>query len=176
MGFKRGLEKVLEHEGFYSNDSRDHGGETYRGVSRRWFPKWKGWEIIDSYENKGDLRYDKELEQEVENFYYAFFWIRIKAHEINDDFIAEMVFNFSINMGKKVVAKKMQRVLRVKPDGIIGPQTLAALNTINRDIFVYHFLLEIVEFYVQLGKEQPHFLRGWLNRALSFYYDYERII
>ncbi len=176
MGFKQGLEKVLEHEGYYSNDSRDNGGETYRGISRRWFPKWGGWSVVDTYEDKSQLQYNEELEKEVENFYYAFFWIKIHAHEIEDDFVAQMVFNFSVNMGKKVIAKKIQRVLQVTPDGIIGPQTLAALNSINRDVFVYHFLLEIVEFYVQLGKDQPHYLRGWLNRAMSTYYDYERLI
>lgn len=176
MSFEKELERVLEHEGYYSNDSRDRGGETYRGISRRWFPKWVGWEIVDAYPNKHDLRYNDELEREVANFYYAYFWIRVKAHEIEDDFVAGMIFNFSVNMGKKPIAKKIQRVLCVTPDGIIGPKTLSALNSINRDVFVYHFLLEIVEFYVQLGKEQPHYLRGWLNRAMSIYYDYERLV
>jgi len=175
MGFKRGLSKVLEHEGWYSNDIRDNGGETFRGISRKWFPKWSGWVIIDTYDNKEHLHNNKELEEAVESFYYAFFWVKIKAHEVEDEFIAEMIFNFSVNIGKRATVKKIQRILKVKPDGLIGNKTLAALNSSNSAEFIYHFILEIVEFYVQLGKDQPHYLRGWLNRALSFYYDYERL-
>lgn len=175
MGFKRGLAKLLEHEGWYANDPRDSGGETFRGISRRWFPKWEGWSMIDACEDKSVLHTSIQLEEAVENFYYAYFWVKTQAHEIENEFIAEMIFNFSVNMGKKVIAKKVQRILKAKPDGIIGPETLGALNSANPSEFIYHFILEIIEFYVQLGKEQPHYLRGWLSRALSFYYDYERL-
>jgi lysozyme family protein len=175
MSFEVAVERLLRHEGGYSNDPRDNGGETYKGVSRRWFPKWRGWDINDR-SNKLNLDHNHQLQQEVKNFYYAYFWVPIRAYEVENDFIADMLFNFAVNMGKKVIVKKTQRILRVTQDGVIGPKTIQALNSINQEVFVYHFLLEIMEFYIQLGKKQPHYLRGWLNRAVSFYYEYERLV
>ena len=175
MSFKESLIKVLEQEGGYVNDPLDSGGETYKGISRRWFPKWDGWAIIDSLD-KNKLDNSMELQEKVSNFYYKYFWESIKANEIRDKFIASMLFNFSINMGKKVVVRKAQRVAKVTQDGIIGKNTLRAINTMNSELFVYHFLLEIIEFYIQIGKKQPHYLQGWLNRAISFYYCYEKLV
>lgn len=176
MSFQKGLYKLLEREGWYSNDPRDTGGETYRGISRRWFPKWAGWAIVDSYHNKEDLKSDARLEQLVSDFYYTYFWMRFRGDEIEDEFIGEMLLNFVVNMGKKPVIKKVQRILKVTQDGIIGPKTIDSLNKCDSEKFVYHFLLEIAEFYVHLGKTQPHYLQGWLNRTMSFYYDYVRLV
>ena len=45
----------------------------YMGISRKEFPKWEGWKIINSYKEKNiDLKQinDSTLEILVENFYY----------------------------------------------------------------------------------------------------------
>ena len=36
-------------EGGYVNDPADRGGETHRGVARKFHPKWPGWKIVDKY-------------------------------------------------------------------------------------------------------------------------------
>lgn len=172
QGFTKALDRLLAHEGGYSNDTRDNGGETYKGISRRWYPKWVGWEIIDSFSDKYTI-VSEELDELVAMFYYTVYWYKLHCHRIEDEFVAELVFNFAVNMGKKVVIKKVQRVLGVTQDGLIGNITIGALNKIDIDKFVYHFILEIVEFYVLIGKKQPHYLLGWLNRAMSQYYRYE---
>lgn len=46
--FKIALDKVLSREGGYINDPDDKGGETYKGISRKYNPDWKGWRIIDN--------------------------------------------------------------------------------------------------------------------------------
>lgn len=176
MGFHRALEKVLKHEGGYSNNPADSGGETFKGISRVWYPKWGGWAIVDSYDDKDLLVDDSYLQGLVEDFYYTFYWYKLKCDQIEDEFVAMMVFNFAVNLGKRQVVKKIQRILGTKPDGIIGQKTLGALNATDGKCFTHHFLLEIVEFYTQVAKKGSNhlFFKGWINRAMSTYYDSER--
>ena len=47
--FEDAYKKVVKVEGSYVCDSDDSGGETYKGISRRYNPKWEGWPIIDNY-------------------------------------------------------------------------------------------------------------------------------
>jgi len=47
--FNIALQKTLAHEGGYSNDPNDMGGETYKGISRASHSVWKGWAIVDKY-------------------------------------------------------------------------------------------------------------------------------
>jgi len=171
--FEKAMVTLLKHEGEYSNDTRDNGGETYRGVSRRWYPKWGGWGIIDRYDDKTQLSEDEALSRMVNDFYYTYYWVKIRADAIDDKFVAQMLFNFAVNVGKRKAIQKAQRILGTKVDGVVGPQTVNALNSVNADTFVYHYLLEIIDFYMVIGKDQPHFLRGWLNRAMSCFYQYE---
>ena len=51
--FKKALEHMLKFEGGYANDPNDSGGETFRGVSRRNWPKWPGWPLIDRAKAEG---------------------------------------------------------------------------------------------------------------------------
>ena len=50
--FEDAYKKLLIKEGGYVHDSDDSGGETYRGISRRYNPTWEGWDIIDTYKRK----------------------------------------------------------------------------------------------------------------------------
>ena len=171
MAFEEGLNKLLNFENKYSMYSAGRNGESYCGISRKYFPRWSGWPIIDGFHNKDDIIHE-DLAEAVSDFYYIYFWMKIGCQYIDDSFISGMIFNMSVYMGKKQTVKKVQRVLQVKPDGLIGPETTAPLNAMEPQLFIYHFILELVEFYAQLS---PHNSgeRG-LNRALSFYYQYER--
>lgn len=69
------------YEGIYSNDVRDRGGETWRGIARRMHPKWEGWAVIDEIKtntNKNNLvkalEADEELDLMVRDFYKLVFW------------------------------------------------------------------------------------------------------
>jgi lysozyme family protein len=36
-----------QNEGGYANNKADNGGETFRGIARKFWGSWKGWSIID---------------------------------------------------------------------------------------------------------------------------------
>ncbi len=52
--FQKALAHTLEFEGGYANDPADSGGETFRGISRRNWPQWEGWPLIDQAKVKGN--------------------------------------------------------------------------------------------------------------------------
>ena len=49
--FKIAFQKTLLHEGNYSNDPSDLGGETYKGIARNIHSSWSGWRIIVTIPN-----------------------------------------------------------------------------------------------------------------------------
>lgn len=174
--FNEAMRELMRDEGGYVNDPSDAGGETFAGISRRWYPKWSGWSIIDQMPDKKGLSYPiPSLEAAVRSFYYDFYWLKIGANLIDDDLIAKTIFNFSINLGSKTVAKKVQRILKVTQDGVIGPLTMATLNRQDPEKFMLHFLLEIIEGYVAIAAKGDNrkFFRGWVSRAVRVYHELE---
>lgn len=168
--YQEAIELVIKHEGGYVKDPTDRGGETFKGISRRFFPRWEGWDIVDIN------HFDDRLDSLVVDFYKTYFWDALGLSQVEDDFVASMLMNIGVNQGKKSVAKKIQRILKVTADGVIGPVTITSLNNSNRDVFVYQFILETVDLYTHIinkDRSQKRFITGWLNRAMSLYDSYE---
>ena len=66
-----------------------------------------------------------------------------------------------------------QKMLGVKQDGIVGPQTLAALNAKDPKEFFLEIRAEREAFFNRIVKSRPanaKFLRGWLRRLGSIRY------
>ncbi len=38
---------TMKHEGGYANNKADRGGETYRGIARKFWSGWIGWPLVD---------------------------------------------------------------------------------------------------------------------------------
>jgi len=74
--FDEAFEKTAAIEGGYVLDPDDAGGETYKGISRRFNPSWGGWDKIDEMKKanprkrKFDNIFDQDdaLQQEVRFF------------------------------------------------------------------------------------------------------------
>jgi lysozyme family protein len=151
--FKKAFEKVLEFEGGYVNDKKDIGGETKYGISKKAFPN------VDI----------KNLTlNEAKEIYKKVYWDKIKGDEINNQKIAEIIFDTAINMGAYFAIKSAQKILNVKQDGIIGAITLNALNNVNEEVFTKDYKLSRIAKYVDIAKgDKIKFLRGWIKRTLS---------
>ncbi|WP_121171391.1 putative peptidoglycan-binding domain-containing protein [Thermovibrio guaymasensis] len=67
--------------------------------------------------------------------------------------------------------KLAQKILGLPVDGILGPRTLSALNSVNPEEFIKDFTLARIAFYTALAnkslKRYALYLRGWINRALE---------
>ena len=170
--FKTALNKTLRHEGGYANTPGDAGGETYCGISRKNWPTWRGWYIIDKAKplKYNQMLKDKHLADLVEVFYYEHFWKPIQGDKIKDQRIAALLFDFFVNSGYHAI-KSIQRVVKVKDDGIMGTQTLAAINSADPEL-VFDSLksarAKFLKDIVSRNPSQEKFLTGWMIRVNSF--------
>ncbi len=114
MKFAAAFTKLLGHEGGYSNNPADPGGETNWGVTRR---------VAEANGFHGDMR--AFTQDDAMAIYDRLYWMKVSA----DDLPAAVrfdVFDAAVNSGVGQATKWLQRALGVSDDGVIGRQTLEA--------------------------------------------------
>ena len=178
--FNEAFDITMGHEGGYTNDSHDAGGETYRGIARNYHPTWTGWNLIDDMKPHID---DKALDPYVREFYESFFWDVNRLDDFNSQKIANEMFDTGVNMGVGRAAKFLQECLNylnrngslfndLVVDGNVGPATLAALNEIesHNDEDILLIMMNVCQgrHYMEYMKKSPtqeKFARGWFRRV-----------
>lgn len=128
--FNNIIPAILENEGGYVHDASDGGGETYCGISRKNWPKWMGWNIIDQHRHlkTGDIINDAALAALVRSFYKINFWDKIRGDEIKDDGVAQTIFDFAVNAGISQAIFLVQQTLGIAQRGAMDDFTLQTLN------------------------------------------------
>lgn len=137
---------TLELEGVYSNAPSDFGGETCKGISRKKWPDWDGWKIVDRIKKTTDgstagisqaLNESTQLSALVKEFYKRNFYDVLKLDQIdNGDIVCEL-FDTAVNQGTRTAGMYFQEALnllndngRFYPDltvdGIPGAKTISA--------------------------------------------------
>lgn len=124
--------KTAINEGGYANDPDDRGGETWKGIARKFHPKWPGWKIVDGYKGRSNfkslLARDEQLQKLVYEFYRTEFWNRISGDEINHQLVANSLYDSAVNMGVSQAIKLAQRALKVAETGKMSASLLNQLN------------------------------------------------
>lgn len=182
MSFAEALKHTLEFEGGYANDPADRGGETFRGISRKNWPRWSGWDLIDQVKRKGadknfinlTFSQDAEMEALVAKFYHDNFWVPFERLELPPRVTAKL-FDTAVNMGVGQATKFLQRAVGTNADGVAGPKTRIAIDeywTEHGESGESALLANIVDaqgnFYRNIVKRNPSqakFINGWLRRA-----------
>lgn len=162
MDFEQALQKVLELEGGLKvHKNPTEKTITYAGIYRETNPNWPGWQYIDKGEQPPFFL--------VRDFYYNNYYKPFE--DIQNEKIKALLFETAVNIGVRQTIKLMQRVLGVKADGILGPQTLKAINSVSPEDFIKDFALARIAFYTGLANRDPReygiYLRGWINRTLE---------
>lgn len=149
---------IKKWEGGYSNNPYDAGGCTMMGITigtfRNWFGKNKTCE---------DLKKITE-EQWLKIFKYNY-WDKIKGDYIINQSLAKLCVDMCWMSGTITAIKKIQTALGLKADGIVGPITLAALNSNPKEAFftLWSMRKSWLEAIARKGNNKI-FLKGWLNR------------
>jgi lysozyme family protein len=158
-------------EGGYANDPLDNGGETYCGISRKFHPALAIWAIIDNKPHP--IKWNtifKALESRVRAFFIQEFWQKLYLDYIKQS-LANQLFDFAVNSGKGRAVKELQTALnsfgeRLKVDGAIGRNTLAAISRHDSDTLAKNLHARRTLFIKEEAKEQPHYSDNW-NYRLS---------
>lgn len=158
-------EFVLSWEGGFVNHPNDTGGATNMGVT---IGTWRN----VGYDKDGDGDIDiKDLklltkEDVIDNVMRPYYWDKCLADYIKSKSVACIIVDWYWGSGRAGI-KKVQRLLGVPADGIIGNQTLAAINRQDPRTFFAAIKRERIAFFKNIVKKNPSqkvFLKGWLRR------------
>lgn len=147
---------IIELEGGYVNDPADPGGETKYGISKKAHP------------NEDIANLTKERAAEI---YRDRYW-NPTAARIYDvaPRLAAVVFDSAVNQGNGAAAKMLQAVVHASQDGIIGPNTIAALQDVidarGEGWALAQFQAARVMRYTA-NANWPRYGRGWMNRVFT---------
>lgn len=149
----------------------DAGGPTKYGVIlAEW--KAKGWDKDgDKDVDVNDLKLITA--DDAAGIAKSHYWDKLKADNINNQSVAEMLVDFAYNCGVGTAAKKIQEVLGVTKDGVIGPGSLKAINDANQEQLFSDLKAKREAYYRAIVANKPSqskFLKGWLNRNNSFHF------
>lgn len=151
-------------------------GLTFMGIYEAAHPNWQGWEqvraAINAYSDleraSVALYNDDTLIEKVKIFYKKEFWDKMRLDEVDSGLKACELFVFGVNVDTVPAVRVLQRLLGVVADGIMGAQTLKALNNYNEQAFDVDFDRAEIAYYRNLVKARPEYRvyeRGWENRA-----------
>jgi len=155
--FDRALSRVLIHEGGFSNHPADPGGATNRGVTQRTFAAW--------LRSRGQtVRSVKHItDDEVRAIYRQQYWNAIRGDDLPRG-IDYAVFDYAVNSGPAQAAKDLQRIVGSRVDGVIGSQTLMAVNGFGANVLIDKYCDKRLAFLKSL-KTWKTFGKGWSNRV-----------
>ena len=161
----------LEGGARFVNNPDDKGGPTKYGV------------ILSTWEQYG---YDKDHDGDVDvedlklitladakRIAKQIFWDYFKADEIKNQSVAELVADWGYNTGRTTVARRVQRVLKLPVDGVIGEASLKAINSANQESLFNAIKKDrkaFIEALVRLDPSQQVFYKGWMNRINQFFF------
>ena len=161
--FVRSLHFSLRWEGGYSDDPFDPGGATMWGVTIGTLTRW--WRHIrkDGTPTPYDVRnLTKEQKYKI---YHTWYWKPCKCEELPPA-IALTVFDCAINQGPGRARKFLQKALRVKADGKIGPITLGSIRNKDETVIIRDFLARRAVHYSSLATV-VRFGYGWFRRIFA---------
>ncbi|WP_312449228.1 glycosyl hydrolase 108 family protein, partial [Mixta calida] len=161
---------VLENEGGYANRAADKGGPTNRGIA------WNTWKKYA----KEDLGVEPTLDnlkkitrEQAEVIYKKRYWDPSGFNEIKDPKLALMSYDWTITSGG--AGRKIQSLLKeeygknINVDGVIGPKTIEAMNSVADSKNLTERIGAIrKDYYENLVLKDPGQavnLKGWLNRV-----------
>lgn len=146
-----------------ANDPADLGGATLAGVTIGTFREYCRMKPLPtpSVSDLASMSYDIWLD-----ILKTMFWDRWRADEIRDQKVAEMLVDWVWASGSYGVTLP-QKALGVTADGIVGPQTLSAVNSRSATALLKTLKEERIAFVERICKSRPANLRfrsGWLRR------------
>jgi len=147
--FDEAIEFVLANEGGLSNDPADPGGLTNFGISQKQYPA---------------LDIKNLTREDAVQIYQDDYWNKFQYRDITSQRVATKLFDAAVNMGPVRAVRLLQLAVNVQADGVLGVQTIAAVNAADEGSLMDEFKAQLAKYYCDLNK--PEFMLGWLRRAV----------
>lgn len=150
MNFDKAFEQLLGHEGGYSNNPSDPGGETNWGISKRNYP---------------NVNITSLTQEQAKVIYRRDYWLACHLDKLPDEVVFD-VFDGAVNSGVSQSIKWLQAAAMVPQDGVIGTLTLKACGVLPGYVLHARYNGHRLEFMTRL-KTWPVFSGGWARRIAS---------
>ena len=151
-----------------ANDNDDLGGLTMVGVTYGTFEAYCRKKRIEPTPFKlQTIDYSDWLD-----ILKTLYWDRWKADEIDNQSVANILVDWVWASGVHGI-KRPQLLLGVTADGIVGKNTLKAVNNYNSEELFAGIVFDREQFINEIVKARPRnekFKNGWLNRIRDFKY------
>jgi lysozyme family protein len=160
------LSGVLEREGWpeVTNHPRDRGGLTKGGITHRTVEQWRGRRVTRRELER--LQKSEALEILERRFVET-----NGIQRLDDEALKTQMIDDSVLSGPVNAVKDLQRALRVRQDGIIGPITLGRIEAVGRKVTGQRLAITRTLRLAKIAAKDPTqnvFLVGWLKRSLGF--------
>lgn len=155
--FDLSLQYVLKDEGGNSDDPRDPGGRTSRGITQREYDAW----CRLNNKSTGDVW--NATDDEVRTIYHDQYWLPYCDNLPTG--LNYLFFDISVNAGRTRAVKTFQQALgNVEVDGMFGQVTKDGINSADPTQLIATVSEQRRQFYHQC-KEFNIYGKGWLNRV-----------
>lgn len=161
---------LFAHEGGYTNHRGDPGnwstGDVGRGrlvgtnfgIAAPTLIGWRGGNVT-AEDMKALTR------EEAIQIYKSQYWDTIKADHLPAG-VDYCLYDYSVNSGPGRAAKELQKVVGAKVDGVIGPQTLAAIETCGlSSVSIIDGICDRRLAFMKSLKTWRTFGKGWSRRV-----------
>ncbi len=161
--FEEALRIILRFEGGYSNDPKDPGGPTNRGITQKTYDAWRKAHGLPLQ----DVRYITN--DEVRAIYREGYWQAAHCDSLPAP-LNVVIFDIAVNSGVQRALRFLQEALGVPVTGHWDRRTREAVEALQAEDVrvVVERILNLREgFYRQIALKNPNlqrFLQGWLNR------------
>ena len=151
------ISNEIKLEGAPTNDPIDAGGKTAFGISKAANPEaWKN---------------GAPTEAQARAIYQSKYVDAPGFSKITDPALQVQLIDYGINSGSYIAIQKLQAILAVPVDGVLGPATFDALSKsdlhkVNNDLVVAR--IKMICKIVQANPSQLKYLGGWAMRACEF--------
>ena len=160
MNFDTSFERLIGHEGAYSDDRRDPGNWTGGRVE---VGELKGTKYGIAANTYGDIDIKNLTLEGAKAIYYRDWWLKIGADELPSPVVFQM-WDFAVNAGMGKARQALQYAAGVAQDGNVGPMTLAAVKRTELNDLLLKFNAYRIRFYTSLST-WPTYGKGWANRV-----------
>ena len=152
------MKALMSHEGGFVNNPKDPGGMTNLGVTQRVWEAWVGHPV-------GEKEMRALTPVIVAPMYKRKYWDKVSG-DLLPSGVDHAVFDFAVNSGPGQAAKILQRVLGIKDDGFIGPQTLTKVVSMDSSKLIADYNAARLAF-LQALPTWADFGNGWGTRVAT---------
>lgn len=162
--FARAMPRVLAHEGGWVNHPADPGGVTLEGVIQATYDAYRRRRGLPTRPLTPGMRRTPEWIRERDEIYRLQYWDKVEADKLPAG-VDYVLFDGAVNSGPVQSIKWAQRAVGLRADGVMGQQTIDALNEHPNKAALIDAILDRRLAFLKALRTWKDFGRGWSSRV-----------